>query len=38
MYTLNKCRDKGNNNINTFGLRARPYYSVGEKSLKCKQP
>jgi len=33
MYTLNRCRDKGNNNINIFCLRARTYYDVGEKSL-----
>jgi len=41
VYFEDRHRDKGNNNINTFCPRARPYYDVSEKSLgyiKCKQP
>lgn len=41
VYFEDKRRDKGNNNINTFCPRARPYYVVNKKSLgdvKLKQP
>lgn len=33
VYFEDRRRDKGNNNINTFCPRARPYYDVSEKSL-----
>lgn len=33
VYFEDRRRDKGNNNINTFCPRARPYYNVSEKSL-----
>lgn len=33
VYFEDKRRDKGNNNINTFCPRARPYYDVNKKSL-----
>ncbi|XP_011862923.1 PREDICTED: protein NRDE2 homolog [Vollenhovia emeryi] len=41
VYFEDRRRDKGNNNIDTFCSRVRPYYNVGEKSLcyvKRKQP
>ncbi|XP_011172062.2 nuclear exosome regulator NRDE2 [Solenopsis invicta] len=41
VYFEDKHRDKGNNNINTFCSRTRPYYDISEKSLgyiKHKQP
>lgn len=33
VYFEDRRRDKGNNNINTFCPRVRPYYDVSEKSL-----
>lgn len=33
VYFEDRRRDKGNNNINTFCPRARPYYNVNKKSL-----
>jgi len=33
IYFEDRHRDKGNNNINTFCSRVRPYYDVSEKSL-----
>jgi len=33
VYFENRRRNKGNNNINTFCPRARPYYDVCDKSL-----
>lgn len=33
VYYEDRRRDKGNNNINTFCSRARPYYDVNKKSL-----
>lgn len=41
VYFEDRHRDKGNNNINTYCPRARPYYDISEKSLgyvKNKQP
>ncbi|KAL6265282.1 hypothetical protein P5V15_002062 [Pogonomyrmex californicus] len=41
VYFEDRHRDKGNNNINTFCSRVRPYYDISEKSLgfiKRKQP
>ncbi|XP_018052187.1 PREDICTED: protein NRDE2 homolog [Atta colombica] len=33
VYFEDRHRDKGNNNINTYCPRARPYYDISEKSL-----